>query len=129
MATLFAHTGIESASGRSRDFTGDFADVENLLSLWGCILCIDVRGFYFWAADAGPDPGTHASGAIFISFDRSSNEVTWLASCCGFIPDNTFDPMASGAALVRVVPEPQTWALLAIGLAAGTLLRGWQRSK
>ncbi|HEX6704835.1 MAG TPA: PEP-CTERM sorting domain-containing protein [Albitalea sp.] len=122
---LFDHAGIEVGFGSNRDGDGEFGAAAGLVHLFGCVLCQKVQGFDFWVLDAGP-PGTHGRGSIFVDYDPSVNLFSWRAGCCGFAPDDFFDPMTSGGLFVQIVPEPQSWALLLAGLALLAAAR-WRR--
>ncbi|WP_280153964.1 PEP-CTERM sorting domain-containing protein [Piscinibacter sp. XHJ-5] len=114
--TMFKHAGIDPLSpGSGPDLDATGSAISSLIQQFGCVLCGHVSGFEFWAADPGPQAGTHAFGSLFAGFDPGRNLYVWTAGCCSFMDDDVFDPMTSAALFVRGIPEPQTWALLLIG--------------
>lgn len=117
LATLFEHAGVEFGSGSSPEPDAAFDAANTLIGYWGCVMCQQATGAEFWLADAGPE-GTHAMGSIFTYYDDAANEYAWNAFCCWFMPDDYFEPMTTGAAYVQVIPEPETAALVLLGIAA-----------
>jgi len=113
VATLFAHAGIEGTHG-----DGLNEGARSLLLSWGALSgdhgSIDST---FWVSDSRD--GMRAVGTLAQSFVIATGQPhSWIADpgVQWFVADEGVT--WRGAALVREVPEPSTWALMLAGLIA-----------
>jgi len=133
LETFFAGLALE-LDGRVHG--GEHGSVTFLLEEWGTLSTVywdnpqsSLRAAFsdFWLADPSGTPGTHLTGFFYQQYEEfhpGFGEL-WLVGVSSS-PDNTSSPGLS-AALVRVhvnaIPEPETYLLLAGGLAALFLRR------